>query len=213
MSVSSAVPPGRQGAERHGIARRSWAVTRDLIGADVAAMREGRPAGPATILLRLGVHARWRAVLAFRIAGFLIDTPLGKPVALWLTDRTLAGSGAELQPTSRIGGGLVLKHTTGLVIGGDVRAGERLTLHQGVTLGDRHPYGGQPRIGDDVIVGVGASILGPITVGDRSTVAAGAVCLDDVPDDCVVAGVPARVVRRVAAAGPDRLAQAPEEER
>lgn len=185
------------------VSPRSWGATQELIGADLTAMCEGPRVGLGTLLRRLAVHARWRAVLAYRLAGFLIDGRVGKPAALWLTDRTLAGSGAELQPSSRIGGGLVLKHTTGLVIGGDVRAGQRLTLHQGVTLGDRHPYGGQPRIGDDVTVGVGASILGPISIGDRSTVAAGAVCLDDVPADCVVAGIPARVVRRATAA-PDQ---------
>jgi serine O-acetyltransferase len=80
------------------------------------------------------------------------------------------------------------------VVGGGVVAGARLTLHQNVTLGDRHPYGGQPQLGDGVTIGAGACVLGPITVGDRAVVAANAVVLEDVPADSLVAGIPARVV-------------------
>jgi serine O-acetyltransferase len=65
-----------------------------------------------------------------------------------------------------------------------------------VTLGDRRPFGGQPVLGDDVTVGAGACVLGPITIGDRVLVAANAVVLDDVPDDSVVAGAPARIIRQ-----------------
>jgi serine O-acetyltransferase len=106
---------------------------------------------------------------------------------------------SELRPTSTIGPGLVLKHTTGIVVGGEVVAGARLTLHQNVTLGDRRPYGGQPRLGDDVTLGAGACVLGPVTVGDRVVVAANAVVLDDVPSDSVVGGIPARVLRTTTA--------------
>ena len=57
------------------------------------------------------------------------------------------------------------------------------------------PYGGQPRLGDDVTIGAGACVLGPITVGDRAVVAANAVVLEDVPADSLVAGIPARIIR------------------
>jgi serine O-acetyltransferase len=170
---------------------------RSLIAQDLRAMSEGETLTSPRILLRMAVHARWRAVPMWRLAQASMRRRWTKPVGLWLTDRILATSGAELQPTGQIGPGVVLKHTTGLVVGGGVTAGAGLTLHQNVTLGDRHPYGGQPKIGDGVTVGAGACVLGPITVGDRAVIAANAVVLSDVPADSVVAGAPARVVRHL----------------
>lgn len=167
----------------------------DLVRADLTAMMEGQTLSTTRLLLRLAVHARWRAVIALRLAQRAMHRPLTRPVGLLLSDRILRSSGAELRPTSTIGPGLVLKHTTGIVVGGEVVAGARLTLHQNVTLGDRRPYGGQPRLGDDVTLGAGACVLGPITVGDRVVVAANAVVLDDVPSDSLVGGIPARVLR------------------
>lgn len=171
----------------------------DVVRADLTAMAEGHPLGTGRLLLRLAVHARWRTVVVLRVAQQAMRSRLTRPLALLLSDRILAGSGAELRPGSTIGPGFLLKHTTGIVVGGEVVAGARLTLHQNVTLGDRRPYGGQPRLGDDVTVGAGACVLGPITVGDRVTIAANAVVLDDVPSDCVVGGIPAQVLRRASA--------------
>ena len=125
----------------------------DVVRADLTAMAEGRALGTARLLLRMTVHARWRTVVALRLAQQAMRTPVTRPLALLLSDRILAGSGAELRPGARIGPGLVLKHTTGIVVGDGVVAGARLTLHQNVTLGDRRPYGGQPHLGDDVTVG------------------------------------------------------------
>jgi len=171
----------------------------DLVRADLTAMMEGQTLSTKRLLLRLAVHARWRAVIALRVAQRSMRQPLTRPLGLFLSDRILIGSGAELRPTSSIGPGLVLKHTTGIVVGGEVVAGERLTLHQNVTLGDRRPFGGQPRLGDDVTIGAGACVLGPITIGDRVVVAANSVVLDDVPSDSLVGGIPAQVLRRLTA--------------
>ena len=180
---SSWIPPSRPGLRR-------------LVGADLDAMCEGvRVTGPR-LFARIALHGRWRAVIYWRLAQAWMHNPLTRPMALALTNRILAVCGAELQPAARIGPGLALKHTTGLVVGGEVIAGRRLTLHQNVTLGDRVPYGGQPRLGDDVTIGAGACVLGPILIGDRVTVAANSVVLSDVPSDCVVAGGPAKIVRR-----------------
>lgn len=169
---------------------------RELIADDLRAMAEGESIGSLRTVLRMSVHARWRVVPLWRIAQALMGRWWTRPAALWLTDRILATSGAELQPAGYIGPGVVLKHTAGLVVGGEVVAGARLTLHQNVTLGDRYPRGGQPRLGDDVTVGAGACVLGPIRIGDRVAIAANSVVLDDFPADCVVAGAPARIVRR-----------------
>ena len=168
---------------------------RALIRADLDAMREGSVLNGARILARLALHARWRAVVAWRFANASMRHPLTKPLGLWLADRILSSSGAELQPGATIGPGVVLKHTTGVVVGREVIAGARLTLHQNVTVGDKHPFGGQPVLGDDVTIGAGACVLGPIEVGDRVTIAANAVVTNRVPSDCLVAGVPARIVR------------------
>ena len=167
---------------------------RALLHADLTAMAEGETLSGLRLLLRVLVHARWRAVVTFRLAQWCMRSRATRPLALWLADRVLAFSGAELKPASTIGPGLVLKHTTGLVIGCEVVAGAHLTLHQNVTLGDRHPFGGQPTLRDDVTVGAGACVLGPITVGTGAVVAANAVVLADVPPGAVVAGAPAHIV-------------------
>ena len=168
---------------------------RALLHADMTAMAEGEPLRSVPhLLLRLLVHARWRAVVTFRLAQRCMRRRATRPLGLWLADRVLAFSGAELKPASTIGPGLVLMHTTGLVVGAEVVAGAHLTLHQNVTLGDRHPFGGQPTLGDDVTVGAGACVLGPVTVGTGAVVASNAVVLTDVPPGTVVAGAPAHVV-------------------
>ncbi|MVA77265.1 serine O-acetyltransferase [Auraticoccus sp. F435] len=167
-----------------------------LVREDLVAMFEGHEVTAARLAARLAVHPRYRAAVYWRVAQAALRHRPTRALALLLTARVLSATGAELQPGARIGGGVVLKHTTGLVVGGEVQAGERLVLHQNVTLGDRRPYGGQPRIGDDVTVGAGACVLGPVSIGNRVQVAANSVVLTDVDDDCVVAGAPARVVKR-----------------
>ena len=185
---------GLNGNEGHMNREPALTTLRELIRADLTAMCEGEHISRLQLAARLALHARWRAVVLWRIANSCMANPFTKAFALWLADRVLAGAGAELQPGATIGPGVVLKHTAGLVVGRQVRAGERLTLHQNVTLGDKHAFGGQPTLGDDVTVGAGACVLGPVHVGDRVTIAANSVVTGEVPSDCTVAGVPARVV-------------------
>jgi serine O-acetyltransferase len=183
-------------------------MMRAVLHADLTAMAEGEPIGGLRLLLRLLVHARWRAVVMFRLAQQCMRSPATRLIGLWLSDRVLGFSGAELKPASIIGPGLVLKHTTGLVVGAEVVAGSHLTLHQNVTLGDRHPFGGQPTLGDGVTVGAGACVLGPITVGTGAVVAANAVVLADVPPGATVAGAPAQIVAGGAARAEPTMATA-----
>lgn len=86
----------------------------------------------------------------------------------------------------------------GVVIGETAVIGDDVTIYQGVTLGGTGKDTGKrhPTVGDGVIIGAGAKVLGPITLGDRCRVGAGSVVLQDVPADCTVVGIPGRVVRQ-----------------
>jgi serine O-acetyltransferase len=112
-------------------------------------------------------------------------------------------TGADLAWQAAVGPGLALYHPTGVVIGPDVVVGARCALQQGVTLGAARERGrmadgrvDSPAVGDDVEIGAGARILGPISVGDGSAVGANAVVLTDVPPSHLAVGVPARVSPR-----------------
>jgi serine O-acetyltransferase len=107
----------------------------------------------------------------------------------WLT-------GVEIHPGATIGKGLFIDHGMGLVIGETSEIGDNVTLHQGVTLGGTGKDKGKrhPTLGNNVYVGVGAKILGAVTVGDFARIGAGAVVLNDVPAHSTAVGVPAKVV-------------------
>ena len=110
--------------------------------------------------------------------------------ARWLT-------GIEIHPSARIGRGLFIDHGSGVVVGETAVIGENVTLFQGVTLGGTGKERGKrhPTIGNNVVVGAGAKILGNITVGHHSMVGANAVVIRDVPEDSTVVGVPGRITR------------------
>ncbi len=103
-------------------------------------------------------------------------------------------TGIEIHPAAVIGEYCFIDHGMGVVIGETAVIGDRCTLYQGVTLGGMSIEKGKrhPTIGDDVVVGAGAMLLGPITVGDRARIGANAVVLKDVPADAVMVGIPAR---------------------
>lgn len=107
-------------------------------------------------------------------------------------------TGIEVHPGARIGPGFFIDHGMGVVIGETTEIGENCTLYQGVTLGGtslkkekRHPT-----LGDNVVVGTGAKILGAITIGDHSRIGAGSVVVTEVPPNSTVVGIPGRVVQR-----------------
>jgi serine O-acetyltransferase len=116
-------------------------------------------------------------------------------------------SGIEIHPGARIGRRLFIDHGMGVVIGETAEVGDDCTLYHGVTLGGTRPsreQGGQkrhPTIGNNVIVGSGAQVLGPIRVGDGARIGAAAVVLKDVPDGATMVGNPARQAGRRAASG------------
>jgi serine O-acetyltransferase len=158
-----------------------------LAVADLQHMVEGRQGSGARwwaeVLVRIAVVPRVRAVCLFRLSQAAARRG-AKVTALLLQSRTLRGSGAEISPSARIGPGLCLMHSVGIVIGPDVRIGRGARIYQGVTLGDGlRP--GQPVLGDHVTIGASACVLGGVTVGDRVTIGAGARITRDLPDDVV----------------------------
>ncbi len=118
-------------------------------------------------------------------------------IARAISERAKRRTGIEIHPGASIGRRLVIDHGTGIVIGETAVIGDDVLLYQGVTLGGTGKDHGKrhPTIGNNVLIGAGAKILGPFTVGDNARVAAGAVVLNPVPPDSTAVGVPARVVR------------------
>ena len=107
-------------------------------------------------------------------------------------------TGIEIHPGATIGRGLVIDHGTGVVIGETTEIGDNCTLYQGVTLGGTGKDTGKrhPTLGNNVLVGAGAKVLGPIVISDNSKVAANAVVLKDISENSTAVGIPARVVRQ-----------------
>ena len=107
-------------------------------------------------------------------------------------------TGIEIHPGATIGDGLFIDHGAGVVIGETAEIGNNVTLYHGVTLGGTGKDEGKrhPTIGNNVLIGCGAKVLGPFTVGDNSRVAANAVVLSEIPPDCTAVGAPARVVKK-----------------
>ncbi len=126
--------------------------------------------------------------------------------ALYLQSQCSRMFSVDIHPAARLGKGLMLDHATGVVIGETATIGDNCSLLHGVTLGgsgketgDRHP-----KIGDNVLIGAGAKVLGNIRVGRCSRIAAGSVVLNEVPPNTTVAGVPAKVVGPAGCSEPSR---------
>lgn len=126
----------------------------------------------------------------------------------------LAGSefilGSTLHRETRIGQGLHIVHADGIRIDPQAVLGDRVGIMQGVTIGQTPDRPGAPVIGNDVFIGAGAKILGPVTIGNRARVAANSLVIGDVPDDATAIGVPAKVMRYSGRAVPANSASARE---
>ena len=118
--------------------------------------------------------------------------------ARWISQRAARKTGIEIHPGAKIGKRFVIDHGTGIVIGETAEIGDAVLIYQGVTLGGTGKDEGKrhPTIGNRVMISAGAKVLGPINVGDGARIAAGAVVLNDVPEDSTVVGIPARIVKQ-----------------
>ena len=112
-------------------------------------------------------------------------------LARWISQRAARKTGIEIHPAATIGRRFFIDHGTGVVIGETAVIGDDVMIYQGVTLGGTGKDTGKrhPTIGNNVMIGAGAKVLGPFKVGDNSNIAAGAVVLDEIPPDCTAVGV------------------------
>lgn len=130
--------------------------------------------------------------------------------ARWVSQRAVRKTGIEIHPGAQIGKAFFIDHGSGVIIGETTIIGDNVTLYQGVTLGGTGKEQGKrhPTLGNNIMIGAGAKVLGSCTIGDNCKIGAGSVVLDDVPCGCTVVGVPGRVVKRVYPCNPqDELDQ------
>ncbi|GAB7142783.1 serine O-acetyltransferase [Mycobacterium riyadhense] len=170
---------------------------------DIRAARERDPARPTVLEVVFcypGVHAVW----GHRISHWLWLRG-ARLAARALAELTRVLTGVEIHPAAVLGAGLFIDHATGVVIGETAEVGDDVTLFHGVTLGGTGRETGKrhPTVGDRVIIGAGAKILGPIKVGDDSRIGANAVVVKEVPSSAVVVGVPGQIVSRSSTARED----------
>lgn len=119
-------------------------------------------------------------------------------IARFLSQHARKVTGIEIHPAAVIGKGVFIDHGMGVVIGETAVVGDNCTIYQGVTLGGTGKDKGKrhPTIGNNVVIGCGAKVLGPFKVGDNSKIAANAVVLSEIPENCTVVGVPGRIVKK-----------------
>jgi len=163
---------------------------------DILSVRENDPAARSNlevILCYSGLHALW----AYRLDHWLWNRGF-RLLARWLSQVARLLTGIEIHPAAQIGRRLFIDHGMGVVIGETSIVGDDVTLYQGVTLGGTGKEHGKrhPTIGNSVVIGAGAKVLGNIYVGDNSRIGAGSVVLRNVPDNSTVVGVPAHIVFR-----------------
>ena len=163
---------------------------------DIHSVMERDPAASSALEVLLtysGVHA----VIVHRLAHrFYLR---GHKVIARIISQTMRGiTGIEIHPGAKIGKGLLIDHGSGVVIGETAEIGDYCLLYQGCTLGGTGKDHGKrhPTLGNNVMVGAGAKILGPFKVGDNAKIAANAVVLKEVPPNSTAVGVPARIVRQ-----------------
>lgn len=163
---------------------------------DVAAVKDRDPAARSwleVVLLYSGLHALWgyRFHHWLWIHGWRFPARALSQLARWIT-------GIEIHPGARIGRRFFIDHGMGVVIGETTIVGDDVTLYQGVTLGGTGKETGKrhPTIGNNVVVGAGAKVLGNIVVGENCRIGSGSVVLRDVPDNSTVVGVPGHIIFR-----------------
>ena len=167
-----------------------------MIRRDIASVLERDPAARSKLEVALvysGLHAIW-----FHRFTHWLWTHKVYFLARWLSQLTRGITGIEIHPGASIGSGVFIDHGMGIVIGETAEIGNNVTLYHGVTLGGTALEKGKrhPTIGDRVVIGAGAKILGDIMIGEDSRIGANAVVVRSIPPNSVVVGVPGQIVKR-----------------
>ena len=161
---------------------------------DLEAARHRDPAARSLLEVGLaypGVHAVW----VYRLAHHMWRTPSLRLPARLVSQLARAATGIEIHPRARLGRRLFIDHGMGVVIGETAEVGDDVVLFHGSTLGGKTMRHGKrhPTLGDNVVVGAGAKILGPVWIGAGAQVGANAVVIHDVPPGAIAVGVPAQI--------------------
>lgn len=164
--------------------------------AEIKAAQKRDPAAKSfmeVILLYPGLHA----LIYYRIAHFLYQTRLFF-LARFLSQTARFFTGIEIHPGAKIGRRFFIDHGIGVVIGETAVIGDDVLLYQGATLGGTGIVRGKrhPTVGNNVVIGAGAKVLGNINIGDNSYIGANAVVVKDIPPDSTVVGVPGRITKQ-----------------
>lgn len=165
------------------------------ISRDVKLIRQSDPAARNAIEILL-TYPTLRAIRCYRLAHWFYrrkNFTTARIISQWARSKT----GIEIHPGAKIGKGLFIDHGMGVVIGETAVIGDNCLIYQGVTLGGTGKDKGKrhPTLGNNVLVGAGAKVLGPFTVGNNVKIAANAVVLNAIPDNCTAVGVPAHIVK------------------
>lgn len=163
---------------------------------DLKSIKSRDPAARNSLEIFL-LYSGFHALLWYRLSHWLYRHHLFF-LARFISQTGRFWTGIEIHPGAQIGRGLLIDHGGGVVIGETAVVGDDCTIYQGVTLGGTGKETGKrhPTLGNHVMVGSGAKVLGPFKVGDNSKIASNAVVLSEIPPDSTAVGVPARVVRR-----------------
>lgn len=179
----------------------------NTLKSDLNAYMERDPAARSRFEIYF-LYSGFKAVRAYRRANWFYRHNL-KFIARWISQNARRRTGVEIHPGATIGTGLVIDHGMGVVIGETTQIGNDCTIYQNVTLGGTGKDHGKrhPTLGNNVLVGTGAKVLGPFKVGDNARIAAGAVVLSEVPPNATAVGVPARITKINGVKVTDRLDQ------
>lgn len=163
---------------------------------DIACVKERDPAARSWLEIWL-LYPGLKAIRMHRKANWCYRHKLFF-MARYISQRAVRKTGIEIHPAATIGRRFFIDHGTGVVIGETTVIGDDVTIYQGVTLGGTGKDTGKrhPNIGNRVMIGSGAKVLGPFSVGDDVNIAAGAVVLHEIPSNSTAVGVPAKVVKR-----------------
>jgi serine O-acetyltransferase len=174
------------------------------VGADVMRLREEDPSLRA--LVRGLLSQGFQALFVYRFFRWCYERHIPtQPLRFFVERFTEITTGISIPAQVQIGRGLRIHHFGGIIVHSETVIGEGCTLYHGVTLGDLGGWGGAPRIGNHVIIGAGAKLLGRIEVGDGCRIGANAVVRTSVPAGCLAVGVPAVIKEQVAVREPGAL--------